>query len=335
MDDVAATDRTAYHLSPAPVGAVNESPSGVAISADKTTVTLGFDNPLTANTSYQLVIDPNVTDCSGNALSPRNGDNQIVVDPHYELYLLSFDNTAWKYNHEGTDLGVDWRVDPGYDDSTWSNGVSVFDAKTAPRTTVGGMTVRTQLPLHYGPYTSDDVPVYYFRTHFTFASTPDKVVSLGLRTFVDDFDDAWMNGYGAPVHTNLNNPLTDLDSYGYSGGTAVGDAAILPTTGAYSINPTNLVTGDNLIAVKLFQQALGSSDITFSYELTAVVTGFVSVGPRLSISYDGSLVTVTWPDSGEQLYEATSVDGPWSPVGSGGSYQAAASGGARFYTLRQ
>jgi len=338
MDVDATSDHTAYHLSPAPVGAVNENPSGVTLSADGTTATLGFDNPLTAYSNYQLLIDPNVTDCSHNAVvGPRNADLQVVVSPQYQLHLLSFDNTEWKYNHEGVELGApDWHG-LGYEDANWSNNVSVFDAKNPPRTTVGGMNVRTQLPLHYGPYTGDDVPVYYFRTHFHFASTPAQVASLSLRTFVDDFDVAWMNGYDAPVHTNSNNPLTDLETYGYSGGNAVGDAGILPTTGAYSINATNLVLGDNLIAAKLFQATAGSSDITFAYELTAIVNGFVSVGPRLSISYDSGAgtVTVTWPDSGEQLFEATSVDGPWSAVGSGGAYSAAASGGAKFYTLRQ
>jgi len=332
MDAASVNDRFSYHLAPAPDGAATELPSAVSLAADGVTATLSFDNPLTANKTYQLLIDPNVTDCSGNVLAPRNGENQIVVSPHYEIHLISFTTSSWKYNHLGEDLAPDWRTDPGYDDTAWSNGLSAFDGKnTGDRASIGGVAVNTHLPLHYGVYTSDDVPVYYFRTHFTLPSPVGDVSSLTLRTLIDDFDVAYMNNYDAPVHTRAGLTASP-DSYGYSGGTAVGDAAV---EGPFSISPTNLVAGDNVVAVKLFQQALASSDITFGYELTAVVSSFLSVGPRLSISYDGSLVTVTWPDGGEQLYEADTVDGPWSPVGAGGTYSAAATGSAKFYTLRQ
>jgi len=332
MDPNSLNDVTAYHLSPAGGGG-DVQPSAAVASADAHSVTIRFDVPRTPNANYELVLDPNISDCSGNSLG--NGE-QTTVPLKYEVHLISFENSAWKYNHEGLDLGVDWRADLGYDDSTWSNGISVFDGKSTPRTTVGGMAVATQLPLHFGTYVADDVPVYYFRSHFTIGS-PADVSALTLRTFVDDFDVAWMNGYDAPVHKNAGNPLTDLDSYGYSGGTAVGDAGILPTSGSFPINVTNLVAGDNVIAVKLFQQAVASSDITFAYELDAVVNGFAATGPALTVSLDGGFVTVTWANSADQLYEAPTVEGPWTLVGSGGTYSVAAGSTptARFYTLRR
>jgi hypothetical protein len=159
------------------------------------------------------------------------------------------------------------------------------------------------------------------------------VTSLSLRTLSDDFDIAYMNNYDAAVHTR-SGFATNADNYTYSGGTSVGDAAV---EGPFAISTTNLVAGENLIAVKEWQVNATSSDITFAYELTAVVTGFASAGPSLSISLSGSTVNVTWANSADQLYQAPTVTGPWTLVGSGGSYSvnAGTAQTARFYTLRR
>src|SRR5207247_10918421 len=120
---------------------------------------------------------------------------------------------------------------------------------------------------------------------------------------------------------NPGNPLTDLDTFGDSGGTSVGDAGIL---GPFSIDPTNLVAGDNRCGAKGCQQAVGSSDATFAYELIAVVNSFPAAGPTLAISQSGGTVTISWNGSGT-LYQANSVDATgaaWTAVSgvTGSSY---------------
>src|SRR5207244_9544212 len=165
--------------------------------------------------------------------------------------------------------------------------------------------------------------------------------ALQLRTYVDDFDVSWMNNSDTPIRRNPGNPLTDLDTFGYSGGTSVGDAGIL---GPFSVDPANLRAGDNLVCAKVFQQAVGSSDITFAYELIAVVNSFPAAGPSLSISQSGGTVTITWSDASATLYQANTVDATgagWTAVsGAGlspGQYQFSAgrAPGAKFYTLRR
>jgi len=234
--------------------------------------------------------------------------------------------------------------DPLYDDSTnpntgWATGTSVFDAKDVPRTTVGGMAVMTQLERRNSTFVDSNIPCYFFRGHFTLPVPPSEISSLSLRTFIDDFDAAWMNNYDAPIRKNPGNPLTDLDTYGYSGGGAVGDAGIL---GPFSVDPTNLVAGDNLVCVKVFQQSGTSSDITFAYELVGVINSFPSGRPSLAISQSGGTVTITWTDQSATLYQANSVDATgagWTAVsGAGGgsySFSAGSTAGAKFYTLRQ
>src|SRR5438874_653009 len=285
--DPASNEFFSYHLRPAS-GAANIEASAAVLSSDGRTVTVTFEQPRTADANYELLVDPAILDCSQRnvvtgPLDPNT--SQVIASLQYEVSLLSFENTAWKYNHEGVDLGIDWRLDLAYDDSAWSNGLSVFDGKIdgaagnpTPRNTVGngGMVVMTQLPLRFASFIASNVPCYYFRGHFTLPTTPSEVVELHLRTYVDDFDAAWMNYYQAPIHTNPGNPLTDLSTYGYSGGDAVGDAGILPSVGYYSVSPTNLLAGKNLVCVKLFNQAGTSSDITFAYELIAVLHSFTS-----------------------------------------------------------
>jgi len=178
--------------------------SSVSIAANGRVVTVGFDQARTADANYQFLVDPTLFDCSqANIITgPLNVDGQVIGPLNYELALLSIENTAWKYNHEGVDLGSAWHLNPAYNDSSWSNGVSVFDAKTPDRNTIPGnnLPVMTKLPLHFATFTTTDLPVYYFRTHFNLPTTPSEVVSLNLHTLADDFDVMYMNNYAAVVH---------------------------------------------------------------------------------------------------------------------------------------
>ena len=97
-----------------------------------------------------------------------------------------------------------------------------------------------------------------------------------------------------------------------------------------------------MIAAKQFQVTQFSSDITFAYELVAVASGFAA---RISISFDGANVHLTWPDATMNLYEASSPNAPpsgWTfvPNQSAGSatitgVSSQAGGTARFYSLRE
>jgi hypothetical protein len=318
-------------------GGSDTIPLSATLNTAGTVLTLAFTDPRGPTTEYELIVDGSVSDACGNPLS----GNSIPL--HYEIHLISFDNEAWKYDHSGVDLGIDW-YNSGYDDSSWSNGISVLDAKNPARTTVGGRTVMTQLTLHNAAYPTDDIPVYYFRKFFNLPVGLSHISAVSLRTFVDDFDVAYLNDNPTPVHIRAGNPVTP-DTYGYSGGAAVGDAGV---EGPFNIPVSALVEGQNFIAAKLFQQALGSSDITFAYELTAVVDTLSGggAGPQLSVSKDPNTgaVSITWAaGSGATLYEADAVDAPagsWSAVAgaSDGSYSftpPAIGGTQKFYVLRK
>jgi len=333
IDPATANDPSLYYLSSRETG-VETQPFRATIANGNTVVVLSFANTRAVATDYDLLVVPAVADCSQNRVTGDvTGDGRVRVALHYEIHLISFDGEAWKYDHSGVDRGTDWLA-PSFDDSSWSNGVSVLDAKNTPRTTVGGKSVMTQLPLHYANYAVDDIPVYYFRKTFHLPVGPSHISALSLRTFVDDFDAAYFNGNATPMHVRaglLRNP----DSYGYSGGTAVGDAGV---EGPFDIPLSALVEGENLIAVKLFQQTNTSSDITFAYELTALVDSVALAERTLSIQYQNGELTIRWGDSRALLFEADSPDAPasaWRAIASGGLARTNTAFGQRFFSLRK
>lgn len=305
-----------------------------------TNVLLGADTPRAATGNYELVVDPSIEDCAANAIQggTPDPDGRLAFPMQYEYPLLAINGSQWKYNHEGIDLGLDWRLDPTYDDSTWSNGVSLLDGKNPVRTTLGGFPVNTQLPLMFAPnYPSTDVPVYYFRTHFTLPTPLSGIASVRLRTMVDDFDAAYLNNIDTIAHQRMTPFPTNVDGYTYSGGTAVGDGA---PEGPFNIDKALLVEGQNLIAAKLFQVNETSSDITFAYELIAVVNSFAAARPSLSIVNNGNGTVTITSSGGGTLYQADTVDTPasgWTVVAgqSNGSATVASGTSAKFYTLRQ
>jgi len=345
-------DGSAYHIVKSGTGDVPEDAIMATINAAHTVVTVSFATPRDPNTLYDFLIDPTVSDCRGNPLTGDNinGNGQIVVPLHYEIVVFPFDGPTWKYDDTATDYGLDW-IDINFDDSTWLSGKGLLDGKTgtsANRTNfngdnyINGQIIHTVLAINHpsGPYMTDRIPIYYFRTSFTFPLALSHIKAVNLYTYSDDYDVAYFNGNTTPVHTRAGLSVAP-EFVGYSGGASVGDANL---EGPFSIPLSALVDGVNHIAAKEFQQAVGSSDITFGYQLTAIVDAFPSSGPSLAISQDPGtgVVSLTWPaGSGAQLYEANSVDaagGAWSLVAGAadGSYSfTPGATGQKFYTLRQ
>jgi hypothetical protein len=74
---------------------------------------------------------------------------------------------------------------------------------------------------------------------------------------------------------------------------------------------TSLVTGDNVLAVVVFQSSATSTDIELAAELTAHFPGggvTPPPGPRINIAYNANnTVTLTWNAAGFRLQEAAAL----------------------------
>jgi uncharacterized repeat protein (TIGR01451 family) len=168
----------------------------------------------------------------------------------------------WRYQQTTNLDGVNWQA-PIYDDSNWPTGAALLyvesNALVSPRNT----------PLTLGRTT------YYFRTHFTFPFEPTNlIVTFSAR--IDDGAVIYLNGQEiqrirmatAPVPISYTNLATTTPPGG--------DATSSDTFALSGASLSNFLTGDNLLAVEVHQNATNSDDIVFG---TAVVVTFTNSPP--------------------------------------------------------
>ncbi len=164
----------------------------------------------------------------------------------YTNSLLVPIDATWKYNQSGADLGTAWRA-PGFDDSAWASGPALFYNETAT------LPAAKNTPLTLGPIT------YYFRKTLSFAEDPAGV-SLILRPVVDDGAVVYLNGVEILRYNLKAGPMAVTNL-----ATTVNNAVF---SGPFTVFPTNLVQGDNLLAVEVHQSAANSDDVVFGLEIT-------------------------------------------------------------------
>lgn len=182
---------------------------------------------------------------AGNPVAPG------PVQPQF-VNLLPIDAT-WKYEDSGADLGTGWSA-TAFNDSVWPSGQAVlgFD---------NNLTflepLRTTLAVVPGKIT------YYFRVHF---NLPGSLNLSGLQAthLTDDGAVYYINGaeagrFGMPAPPVVINNGTLATSH---------EANVFETT---PLNFSSLVTGDNVLAVEVHQNASNSGDIVFGLRLDAVI----------------------------------------------------------------
>jgi hypothetical protein len=96
------------------------------------------------------------------------------------------------------------------------------------------------------------------------------------------------------------------------GGRTVNDPD--PQDTAQFVFPSSLHNGDNLIAVKLIQANITSSDLTMFLNVVAETQAPLATGqPKLTLAYDGTKLTISWSPSGGTLqYKNNLNDASWT-----------------------
>jgi hypothetical protein len=162
--------------------------------------------------------------------------------------------SGWKYHNLNQNLGTTWR-ETSFDDSAW--------AGPLPAPLGDNLENAIQLctsVIDIGPI-SARYPGVYYRAKFVIGS-PAGYSGLILRLQRDDYAIVYLNG-----NILHNDGIPDTNNvFAFSGGTA--------TAGAdetryyeYSVSPSLLVNGTNVLAVFNAQQVTGSSDLQFDLEL--------------------------------------------------------------------
>jgi hypothetical protein len=218
---------------------------GGATEGNVVVLTLDPSTPWVAPTSYSISAGA-VFDLVGNPNDPA----QVLEVALYDETIFTLDKT-WAYRDPRADLPPEWKT-PGYNDSDWTNGPALLGVEGAALPAPG-----LQTTLVLGGIT------YYFRTHFNY-SGPAGTGVLRFRTVLDDSAIIYLNGVEIRRIRMPAGPVTYLTE---GAGGAVGDATL---EGPYTVCVTNLVAGDNVIAVELHQIGTGSSDFVWGMDLASV-----------------------------------------------------------------
>jgi hypothetical protein len=75
---------------------------------------------------------------------------------------------------------------------------------------------------------------------------------------------------------------------------------------------TNLVAGENVLAVEVHNRSGASGDVTFG--LSAFLTLPYTLYPTLKIAQSNSAVVMSWDQGGYTLQQASTATGAWTDV---------------------
>lgn len=201
---------------------------------------------------------------------------------------------AWRYKQDGP-APADWRS-PGFNDTTWPSGRALLVVEDATL----AAPKNTQLTRTDGRFT------YYFRTRFDFSGNPDGA-SLVINAFVDDGFALHLNGREIfRLGLDPNAALTDT----LAANRTVADAAL---EGPFTLPVTNLVTGENVLAVEVHQVNATSSDIVWGARVDVLELKRDPATPGYANSVRASLPA--FPDVWINEIQPRNTSGPADNVG--------------------
>ncbi len=229
--------------------------------------------------------------------------NYVTTSTLFEL------TNTWKYTTANLD-GVAWMV-RGFDDSAWEGqGPGALWADTRGMSSEIPIELNTEMPSNDA--TGYPYRTYYLRTHFEFAG--ETIGSaLAFQNYIDDGAVFYLNGTEIQRLRMEDSPAlisnaTLAIAYPCSGNATCPDefAVSGPLVG------TNLIAGDNVLAVEVHNYSAGSPDITFG--LSATYTQPYVLSPELGLAYSNGMVTLSWNRGGFRLQQADAPTGPWTDV---------------------
>jgi exopolysaccharide biosynthesis protein len=249
---------------------------------------------------------------------------------------LLFDITnSWKYTTNNLD-GVNWQA-PSYDDSNWLGPgpglLHIEDSATVePKNTLMTPGFVTPIPR-----------TFYFRTHFSIEGDTAGA-TLTFSNYIDDGAVFYLNGreitrFRMPAAPTVILNSTLAIASPCAGAVGAGDAnTYCPDVFTLSGSPiTNLVPGDNVMAIEVHNFSQNSPDIVFG--LALILGQPFTTPPRLNIAYADGVATLYWNGMGftlQQLNEFSSNSTNWTDVtvSTSSSPVVITNSGTAFYRLR-
>jgi hypothetical protein len=268
------------------------------------------------------------------------GLNQYVspsfyfVTTNYVTTNALFDlSNTWSYATANLG-GVNWTA-PGYDDSRWDGsgpGLLWVDTRGFPNPAIP-VPMLTEMPSD--PNTGYPFITYYFRTHFNCSNTVGAF-SLLIEDYIDDGAVFYLNGAEIYRLRMADAPTPIYNSTLASGYACSGDATCPDDFAVSGPAMTNLVAGDNVLAVEVHNYNAGSPDITFGMSLACTVS--YTLNPQLGLVSSNGTMTLSWSRGGFTLQQANAPQGPWTDVPGpvvSSPFTTPMSGATRFFRLQK
>jgi hypothetical protein len=154
-----------------------------------------------------------------------------------------------------------------------------------------------------GP-TGDRTRTYYFRRKFNVAD-PAAVTALSFNVRRDDAVVLWLNDEATP--TVVSASATFNGPYTYAG--FAPNSTDSNSYFSYSIPPSKLVAGENILAIELHQTSVTSSDVFLDCELLATYP----IPLELHLDSVGGQPLLYWFDPGAILETSSNLT-DWTPA---------------------
>ncbi|MDB4618373.1 lamin tail domain-containing protein [Akkermansiaceae bacterium] len=182
--------------------------------------------------------------------------------------LVSLESADWHYLDTGSDLGGSDIVDghpsygpdhwkhPDFDDSSWKVGQAMLG--------YGGITGATiNTTVEFGGVISRRHTTTHLRKDFTVTGA-DNFYQLQIDVRRDDAAIVYLNGREI-ARSNLPDGVINYDTFSETG--IFGSAESAPNLFTYDLSPGELLEGENVLAVEVHQQSLGSNDLGIDVQL--------------------------------------------------------------------
>ncbi|MDB4618075.1 CotH kinase family protein [Akkermansiaceae bacterium] len=220
-----------------------------------------------------------------------NANAQMFIAVGLEDVPLVSREDQWSYLDDGSNQGssdtAPW-AQPGFDDSAWPSGRAPLGYSNGVTTTVsfGGDFMNRHITT-------------YFRKKFTVTDVI-ALEELEMEIQYDDGALVYLNG-ALQGRFNMPNDTVGFDAVASSGQVGAEETAWIPLT----LNPADLVEGENVIAIELHQESSTSSDLSFDFSLTARKPA--GARPEIPITETTTLTARAldgdqWSSAAQQIY---------------------------------
>ena len=248
-----------------------------------------------------------------------------LATPAQVVKLLDYNN-AVRFNHTDNLDGVAWTA-RAFDDFAWPSGPGLLafedNASIVP-------LIRTVLPSPVNLTPAGHA--VYFRAHFYYPS--DRPAILTLSNYVDDGAVFYLNGTEMKRVRVTANPVNHL--------TLATSSITESTVDVFESAVTNLVAGENVLAVSVHQNSTTSGDIVFGSTIWAEVIDPINIAEQpqdqvvqlnqsfaFSMAATGTLPSYQWQfmatNSGDFVNIGTATyptySQTWAAVGQAGSFR--------------